>query len=245
MTDAAPEPSTIRRSGEPGCSRWSWPTTSSRVAGRILTASGADAPTGPPAATLDSPGTSNRPSDTLSAYHVAMTRRPGRHEPEAAVTNLRPQSRTRGRSHEVDQLFDAADERRLEIVPIPHPAPDPLPRSGDVGLLGVRPAKGPAHTTLPGLAARNQRPRRDAQPAWRDRLPDVDERMADDQRVHAAGATADGLLDPAGDASLLRAGHEVVDEDAEPTPRAGLEFLDDADEIVDAAEVFDHHALHA
>src|SRR5260370_715863 len=95
MTDAAPEPSTIRRSGEPGCSRWVWPTTSSRVAGRIFTASGADAPTGPPAATLDSPGTSNRPSDTLSAYHVVMT---------AA------QSRTRGRSHEVDQLFDAADE---------------------------------------------------------------------------------------------------------------------------------------
>ena len=74
-----------------------------------------------------------------------------------------------------------------------------------------------------------------------DRLPDVDERMADDQRVHAAGATADGLLDR--DAGLLRTGHEVVDEDAEATPRAGLELLDDADEIVDAAEVFDHHAL--
>ena len=47
----------------------------------------------------------------------------------------------------------------------------------------------------------------------------------------------------AGDAGLLRPGHEMVDEDAEPAPRAGLEFLDDADEIVDAAEVFDHHAL--
>ena len=65
--------------------------------------------------------------------------------------------------------------------------------------------------------------------------------MADDQRVRAAGATADGV----GDAGLLRAGHEVVDEHAEPTPGAGPEFLDDPDEIVDAAEVFDHHALDA
>ena len=31
-----------------------------------------------------------------------------------------------------------------------------------------------------------------------------------------------------GDAGLLRTGHEVVDEHAEPTPRAGLELLDDA-----------------
>ena len=65
--------------------------------------------------------------------------------------------------------------------------------------------------------------------------------MADDQCVHAAGAPADGV----GDAGLLRAGDEVVDEHAEPSPRAGPEFLDDADEIVDAAEVFDHHALDA
>ena len=65
--------------------------------------------------------------------------------------------------------------------------------------------------------------------------------MADHQCVRAARATADGF----GDAGLLRAGHEVVDEHAEPTARAGLELLDDADEIVDAAEVFDDHALDA
>ena len=77
------------------------------------------------------------------------------------------------------------------------------------------------------------------EPGRLDRLPDVDERMADDQRVRAAGAAADRV----GDAGLLRAGHEVVDEDAEPTAGPGPELLDDADEIVDAAEVFDHHAL--
>jgi mannose-6-phosphate isomerase-like protein (cupin superfamily) len=43
------------------------------VAGRIFTANGADAPTGPPALAPTSPGTSNRPSDTLSAYHVDQT----------------------------------------------------------------------------------------------------------------------------------------------------------------------------
>ena len=30
ITEAAPEPSTSRRSGDPGRSRWAWPTTSSR-----------------------------------------------------------------------------------------------------------------------------------------------------------------------------------------------------------------------
>ncbi len=41
MADATPEPSTSRRSGDPGASRWSCPTTSSSDAGRIRTASGA------------------------------------------------------------------------------------------------------------------------------------------------------------------------------------------------------------
>jgi mannose-6-phosphate isomerase-like protein (cupin superfamily) len=43
------------------------------VAGRIFTASGADAPTGPPAGALDLPGTSNRPSDTVQEYHGKQT----------------------------------------------------------------------------------------------------------------------------------------------------------------------------
>ena len=38
-----------------------------------MTANGADAPTGPPAVEVGSPGTSNRPSDTHSAYHVGQT----------------------------------------------------------------------------------------------------------------------------------------------------------------------------
>lgn len=40
MADATPEPSTRRRRGDPGASRWSCPTTSSSDAGRMRTASG-------------------------------------------------------------------------------------------------------------------------------------------------------------------------------------------------------------
>ena len=48
---------------------------------------------------------------------------------------------------------------------------------------GVRPPERPAHAVLPVLAAGHDRPRRDAEPARLDRLPDVHERVADDQRV--------------------------------------------------------------
>src|SRR5205085_4011117 len=67
MTDATPEPSTRRRSGDPGASRWPWPTTSSSDAGRIRTASGApaDTPRAFPFAG-GAPGRSKRPSDTVS-----------------------------------------------------------------------------------------------------------------------------------------------------------------------------------
>ena len=71
MTDAAPDPSTRRRKGDPGPSRCSWPTTSSSDSGRIRTARGAPAGGAPSgAAPLDR---SNRPSDTVQAYHGGRT----------------------------------------------------------------------------------------------------------------------------------------------------------------------------
>src|SRR4029079_3003358 len=147
-----------------------------------------------------------------------------------------PRSLALGVRDEVDQLLDAADECGLEVVPVPHPAPDPLPRSGDVGLLAMRPAHRLPHAFLPVHALRNHRPRRDAEAARLHRLPDVDEGMTHDPRVLAAWAAADGFGDP----GLLGAGHQVVDEHSEATPLPGLKLLDDACEIVDAAEVFDH-----
>ncbi len=67
MADATPEPSTRRRSGDPGASKWSCPTTSSSEAGRIRTASGAPADTPRSwSVVCGAPGRSNRPSDTAS-----------------------------------------------------------------------------------------------------------------------------------------------------------------------------------
>ena len=61
------------------------------------------------------------------------------------------------------------------------------------------------------------------------------------ERVGSAGSAPNGL----GDSRFLGSSDEVVDEDAEATFRVGSELADDVDEIVDAAEVFDHDAFDA
>ncbi len=82
MVEAPPEPSTRRRNGDPGASKWPWPTTSSSDAGRIRTASGAPADT--PRSSLVAcgpPGRSNRPSGTA----LGIPCRPIRIEPDAIL----------------------------------------------------------------------------------------------------------------------------------------------------------------
>src|SRR5271166_6656190 len=71
------------------------------------------------------------------------------------------------------------------------------------------------------------------------RLPDVDERMPEQHRMRAVWSPADGV----GKAGFLRTGDEVVDEHAESARGPRPELLDDVDEIVDAAQPLDHHAL--
>ena len=44
ITDIGDDPVTSCRSGAPGASRWSWPTSSSRLIGRIRTGSGESTP---------------------------------------------------------------------------------------------------------------------------------------------------------------------------------------------------------
>ena len=72
-------------------------------------------------------------------------------------------------------------------------------------------------------------------------LPDVDVRVSDHQRVRRRRRAPDGI----GDAGLLRARDEMVDEHAEPAPRLGAEVGDDGGRVVDAAEVLDDDALDA
>ena len=129
-------------------------------------------------------------------------------------------------------------QRPLQVVPGLHPAQDHLPGGGDVGLVAVRPAQRGADAVLPVGAARDLRPGRQAQPARLHRLPDVDVRVAEHQHVLPAGPAADLVGDP----GLLAAGHQVVDQHAEPAPAVRGELGDDARQVVDAAQVLDHHA---
>ncbi len=69
-----------------------------------------------------------------------------------------------------------------------------------------------------------------------DGLPDVHERMARHQHVGAGHLGRD----PA----LLGAGHEMVDQHAEPAAGLRRELGDDLGQVVDPFEVFDDHALH-
>ena len=68
-----------------------------------------------------------------------------------------------------------------------------------------------------------------------DRLPDVDERVADDERVLAG--------DLLGDPRLLGAPHQVVDQHAEPPSRRRTELPHDRGQVVDAVQRLDDDAL--
>ncbi|KAB2810638.1 DMT family transporter [Pimelobacter simplex] len=120
---------------------------------------------------------------------------------------------------EVDELLDPPEQRGVEVLEAADAAEDVLPRPGDVGLVAVRPAELLAGALLPVDALGHLRPGLEAEPLRLDRLPDVDERVADDEHVLADVRLHDVLRDPA----LLGAGDQVVDEDADPPVRRGLE----------------------
>ena len=99
----------------------------------------------------------------------------------------------------------------------------------------TRPADGGQHALLPRLAARHLRPAAGQPDCGRlDRGPDIDERVADDQHVRRGHRV--------GDPGLLGAGHQVVDEHAEPRAGPGRELGHDRGQVVDAAQVLHHHA---
>src|SRR6478735_5748278 len=143
--------------------------------------------------------------------------------------------------HEVDELLDPAEQGGLEVVVRPDLRQDVLPRAGDVGLVAVRPAEVLADALLPLDAARDGRPPLQTEPVGLDRLPDVDERVTDDPHVLPGG----GAHDRVGDAGLLGALHQVVDEYADPALRPRLEVDEVVGKVVDAAEELDDHTLDA
>src|SRR4051794_36670786 len=116
---------------------------------------------------------------------------------------------------EVDELFDATEEGRGEVVERGDLAEGVPPGPGDVGLVAVGPAEPLADALLPLLLARHVRPPLDPEPGRLDRGPDVDEGVADDQHVLADRRARHGLGDPA----LLGAPDEVVDEHADAALR--------------------------
>jgi hypothetical protein len=73
----------------------------------------------------------------------------------------------------------------------------------------------------------------DAEHGRLDRLPDVDVRVPDDEQA--------GLGQAGRDPALFGAGHQVVDQHAEPPPVPGLELGQDLRQVVDTLQVLDHH----
>ena len=72
-------------------------------------------------------------------------------------------------------------------------------------------------------------------------MADIDERMSHDEHVPAVRAARHRV----GDALLLRARNEVVDEDARAPAGSGTELVELRGEHVDALEVLHDHALDA
>ncbi len=101
------------------------------------------------------------------ARHVARRRRGHRRTCAQAVAGGRthaPAERAALLRHEVDQLLDPAEQRRVEVLEPAHAAEDVLPGAGDVGLVAVRPAEALADAVLPLDVARDLRPRLLAEP---------------------------------------------------------------------------------
>ncbi len=141
--------------------------------------------------------------------------------------------------HEVDELLDAAKQGRLEVGIGSNGAEDALPRGGNVGLVGVWPPECLADAVLPLDTARNLRPRIQPDARRLDRLPDVDEWVADHQNELATWTRGDRLGDPA----LLGPRNPMVDEHADSSIACGLEISQNVFEIVDTLQILDHHAL--
>ena len=128
----------------------------------------------------------------------------------------------------------------LEVVVGRHPAENVLPGSGDVGLVGVRPAevrrRRPSSTsTERGISGHSASPSRSGFTAC---------------QTSTNGWPTISTCAPIGDRATssairlsLEPAHEVVDEHPDPAVLRGPEVAQVAGQVVDAAEVLHDHAL--
>ena len=107
----------------------------------------------------------------------------------------------------------------------------------------TRPAEGGEHAVLPGLPAGYHRPGVDPEPGRAHRLPDVHVRVPHHQDVLAPSTGRRRRAHPSRLVPLLRAFHQVVDQDAEAPSGARGQVADGVGEVVHAVQHLDHDAL--
>ena len=116
-----------------------------------------------------------------------------------------------GRRDEIDQALHRTHQLRTKICKRPHLVPEPRPEPLEIG------AERGAEARLPLHVSRHVGPFGESHHTRPHPGPHVDEGMTGDQHM--------GSGDLAGEPVLLRAGDEVIDEDAQSTVDAGLELV--------------------
>ena len=135
--------------------------------------------------------------------------------------------------HEVDQLFNGIDQRRLDIPVGRDTIEDEPPEHSRI----VLSTNGRDHTFLPGGISFDPGPLLDSDCLRLDRLPYVHIRMTDDQHVRIGYA--------GGDSELLASSNQMVDEHTKAALPSRPELGDPFEQLIDSMEWFNHYALTA
>ena len=139
------------------------------------------------------------------------------------------------------KFFDPSEQHRLEVGIGADGTEDPLPRPGDIRLIVVRPSERPADAVLPVDSPGNDRPALQAEPRRFDGLPDVDERMPDDEYLRPERPGGHRV----GDAALLGSATRWSTSTPSLAPLPRRELRNDGGQVVNALQVLHDHSLHA
>lgn len=143
---------------------------------------------------------------------------------------------------EVDELFDGAQERWLQVSVGVDAGKDVLPALGDVFLGVVGATESAQDAFFPFFGSGDFWPGFDTEDAGFDCLPDIDKGVTDDDDVAGGSGCFEGFGD---DAAFFGAVDEVVDEDAEFAAGGWTKGGDCSGEIVNAVEGFDDDTFYA